>query len=325
MSETNWNSYRAFNTALRFKIHKNFFDYFKNMVTSRPKTKAIVTNKQTITFEELDNKVNALASILSNLKIKNCVAFYGDHSITKICTILASIKIGLRVVPITLTSSEFLIKHYLNTTKCKVVLTTNEHVDELQHFLQKTCKVIPVEINDFSDVYIPNVMQPKTVGDIAYFVNDTEIPIYINTKSLINQAVWIYDKCGLNNDSVGLQVVEGSFYSNMIDLPLLALFGVPFHIIESKQVFLPSILCKVINEHQVSYLSITLNFLKILLKYLEQIPSAITQIKFLKHILIYGKGDAQNVIKDFLELTAKQLNVKIIDIYETCNIGTLCA
>lgn len=113
------------NTTMDYPYDKTIVDYFEEQVEKTPNNIALVFQGKTITYSELNNKVNSLAKFLNlNGISSNCiVGIMVSRSFEMIISILAVLKTGAAYIPIDSEYPEKRIKYILSNSNCNAIIT----------------------------------------------------------------------------------------------------------------------------------------------------------------------------------------------------------
>ncbi|RSJ14975.1 Gramicidin S synthase 2 [Streptococcus intermedius] len=142
-----------FNTSTsKFQTSKTLVDLFEEQVEKHPDNIAIVFNNQEVTYKELDNLSNHVASqlIRLGLKLEDFVGIVAERSIEMIAAILGTMKAGGAYIPIDPEYPEERIQYILDDSKPKVLLTyhttLNTDIPQLNLTELQTWPVVNINI-----------------------------------------------------------------------------------------------------------------------------------------------------------------------------------
>ena len=115
-------------TYVDYPRDKTIVDLFEEQVEKTPDNIAVVCGKDKITYKELNEKANSLASYLieQGVKTNNIVGILINRTIEIIIAILATLKSGGAYIPMDPQYPENRVKYMLEDSKCKLVLSTKE-------------------------------------------------------------------------------------------------------------------------------------------------------------------------------------------------------
>ncbi|WP_066501702.1 non-ribosomal peptide synthetase [Abyssisolibacter fermentans] len=117
---------------VEFPKYTTIQELFEEQVKRTPDNIAVVFGDNRLTYRELNNKANGLASILRTKGVKSdiVVGLILDNSIDMIVSILAVLKAGGAYLPIDIDTPQSRIKSMLDDCQVSLILTKNEVVDK---------------------------------------------------------------------------------------------------------------------------------------------------------------------------------------------------
>jgi natural product biosynthesis luciferase-like monooxygenase protein/amino acid adenylation domain-containing protein/non-ribosomal peptide synthase protein (TIGR01720 family) len=151
---TTWNQTEAIHPEA-----KTLQELFEKQVQSTPDSIAVVCEGRTLTYLELNQRANQLASLLKKTYTPHgddLIALYLDPSEHMLIAVLAALKSGAGYVPIDPDQPDERIAYILEDTKAKVVLTNSRHVENLRKIILKNLS--PVESS--------NVLKLLSIDDL---------------------------------------------------------------------------------------------------------------------------------------------------------------
>ncbi len=160
-------------TESYFPKDKTIHRLFEEQVAKTPDNTAVTYQDYTITYSELNERVNQLANHIKNHEISNkFIALFLDRSVNTIISIFAVLKSGAAYVPIDSSTPDERIKYILEDTKTSLVLTDNKNRDKLE----KICSKKIIAIDEPSVTKGLNSLSKENLGfkthssDLAYVI-----------------------------------------------------------------------------------------------------------------------------------------------------------
>jgi len=159
----------------------NINDLLEITASICPDRKGFVYKNQSITFSELEHKVNELSDVLVNIGIKNGdrIFYFNTNSIDWVTIVFASSKIGAVVVPINYRSKSKELQFMLNDSEPALIFAGNRYHDLIKNAISNS-KGNPICINiegELSDGWIDlenttqnNKNEPDNNNNIALLV-----------------------------------------------------------------------------------------------------------------------------------------------------------
>ncbi len=131
-------------TARPYPADKTIHGLFEDQVNNTPNNVAVSYNGSDLTYKELNEKANQLGHYLQlkGVKPDNLVAICVDRSLEMMIGVLGILKSGGAYVPVDPCYPEDRIRHMLNDSKAKVILTQEKLIEMLSPLNTKHCKEI---------------------------------------------------------------------------------------------------------------------------------------------------------------------------------------
>lgn len=152
------------NTSADYPRDKTITQLFEEQVEKTPDNIAVVFENQKLTYRELNERANSLASYLRNngVGLNDSVAIFLDKSLEMIVAILAILKVDALYVPIDIDYPDNRINFMLSDSNAKIVLTKRAFLLDLD--FENT-----LAIDLCNTIYLDNKTFPsKHAGDLAY-------------------------------------------------------------------------------------------------------------------------------------------------------------
>lgn len=158
-----------------------------------------VFGKESLTFAELDKKVNQLASFLqkSGIKREEIIALLFPHGADALVAMLAAAKIGAVYLPLEISMPKERIEYILADSKAKILLTFNNLAEKLdsQNLQIFAIDTLADEIESEPNAVSDNVIEPKQTVYIIYTSGSTGKPkgVAVTHEGLSNYLQWAGD------------------------------------------------------------------------------------------------------------------------------------
>ncbi|MDF1758897.1 MAG: amino acid adenylation domain-containing protein, partial [Legionellaceae bacterium] len=197
-------------TDKNYPSGKTIQELFEKQVEKNPDKVAVIYNNQQLTFEELNQAANRLASYLKEfykdqglvLTPDTFISFCLDKSLEMIVVILGILKAGGVYTPIDPSYPITRINHIINDSQARIVLTQDSHLDLLNSTVAQD---IPVKFKtiSLSEPYFLSMYSnlnheisntPKDLAYLVYTSGTTGTPkgVMISHASVVNYVHWIY-------------------------------------------------------------------------------------------------------------------------------------
>ncbi|MCK5855830.1 MAG: AMP-binding protein, partial [Sulfurovaceae bacterium] len=156
-------------TKVEYPKEKTIHQLFEEQVKHNPNNVAVVYEDEALTYKQLNTKSNQLAHYLLTQGVSpdSLVAICVDRSLDMMIGLLAILKAGGAYVPIDPSYPEDRIKHMLEDSKAKIVLTQSH----LENRLPKTKGMtIAIDTLDTSKEKKSNPKTKVTAKNLAYVI-----------------------------------------------------------------------------------------------------------------------------------------------------------
>ncbi len=232
-------------------------DVFSNMANQFPNHLAIQHHYRTLTYQQLNELSNQLATLLftKGVKINQPIAVFMERTPAIIVAMLAIFKIGAIYVPINPKYPDDRIHFILDDCNANIILANS--MERIPEKLYQNILIVDDEyqsLEKMSTEPITISIAPKQVAYIIYTSGTTGQPkgVMIQHISLINLAAW-YKKCFLltANDRASQFASQGfdPFFCETI--PFLCL-GASVHIIDDHIKLTPNLFLQWLVDHKIT-------------------------------------------------------------------------
>lgn len=300
------------NTGIVKNSNKTVVDVFNDVVNKYPENIAITCDDISITYYELNRKINGLAKNLSNLGVtKNIpVALLFDKSIEMIVSMFAVLRAGGCYVPILPDEDTARIDYILRDCKPKFILTHKNYDTQIQSQIL-TINVDNLNLDNNYDINIP--ISPLDTAYIIYTSGSTGNPkgTMVMHKNICSLKTSIENDYMLKatSEDVSISLLKYSFDASGIDIYSSLLFGGKLVLVKKEDELNPEKVIRIMEEEKV-----TRSFL--IPKWIEHIA---IQDKLLNSNLSSLKilGTGGEVLKPYVieHLLSKYSNLKVLNLY----------
>ena len=243
----------------------NLIEYFKETVNRHPNKIAIDDNLVVLTFLELDELSDKIASAIfsKNNILRSPIAVFLPKSSRAIISFIGVFKSGNFYVPLDTKSPIERISKILETLNSGCIITDIEHKEKLSQLGYKGDSIVIEEV-------VTNLVSKDNIiklNEIASQVIDLD-PIYaiftsgstgnpkgvlISHRGVFDFIEWAIDTYSINeHDTIGNQV---PFYFDVstLDIYLMLVKGATLHIIPEDRFMFPIKLIEYINENKINF------------------------------------------------------------------------
>lgn len=286
---------------------------FEKMVDLYPNNTAIICGNESISYKDLNSKINNIAKKLLSFGVsKNTpVALFFDKSIDMIASMFAVLKSGGCYVPILPDEDRARIEYILKDCTPLCVLTHKGYDEKLS----TAFPIINVDEIDFSD-FVNNLKVEICSEDIAYIIytsGSTGNPkgTMVSHKNICNLRYSIEHDPLLKPscEDVSISLLKYSFDASGIDIYTSLLFGGILLLVQKEDELNPEKVIRLMEKHHV-----TRSFL--IPKWIEHISIQDKLLNAdLSHLRILGTGG--ETLKPYIlqNLLEKYSNLKVLNLY----------
>ncbi len=173
-------------------------------VKKNPEKTALVFQDQSLTYEEMNCRANRIAHYLRSLGIgvEQLIGVYMDHSLDMVVAILAVLKAGGAYVPLDPTYPEERLRHMLEDSQVKFILTRSSHKDTLP--CRAGTQIVAVDGDDFQTFPADDIAggDAAQLAYVIYTSGSTGKPkgVLVEHRSVVNYILAATEKFGTNSD-----------------------------------------------------------------------------------------------------------------------------
>ncbi len=212
--EINHIIYGLNNTKVTFDTNLYIHQLFEEQATKHPTREALKFRGKSLTYDELNKKVNKLANYLLSVGIKKSqmIAVYMDRSIEMVIALYGILKAGAAYVPIDPAYPAERIRYMIEDSNVEVVLTQPDKSNELKSYLINIITIGGDDVTSGSSDENPKIeILEDDYSYMIYTSGSTGRPKgVINThKGIRNRILWIRE--AFENDENGRQMQKTPF------------------------------------------------------------------------------------------------------------------
>lgn len=258
------------NTKKNYPDEKSIITLFDEQVVKTPEKIALNFGSETVTYKELNNKSERIASYLHNSKnigVGDLVGVFLEREEYLISSILGTLKAGAAYVPIDLSFPKERVKSIIENSKIKVIITRSKYFDA--EFFDNSIGIVDLD-KDLVTINASAISNSRlkidnnTLAYIIFTSGTTGKPkgVMITHKNLLNY-VWWAQKVYVKGENVNFPL----YTSIAFDLTVTSIFT-PLVTGNSIVIYKESdpilLLQKIIDENKVGVLKLTPSHLKII-------------------------------------------------------------
>lgn len=261
---------------------------FEKQVKLSPESIAIVFESETITYAQLNKKVNQLAHYLieNGIEADDIVVIEIDRSIEMMIGILGILKAGGAYLPIDTEYPRERIEYIIQDSKAKMVLTYQEIRDEkLEAYKTKNPK---------------NRVTPKNLAYVLYTSGSTGRPkgVMLEHEGVVNRIDWMRRVYHLESGDIILQKTPYSFDVSVWELFLPVMYGIKQVIAKPNGHKDNKYLVELINKESVTFLHFVPSMLNAMIY-----TNGLAHCPSIKNIVCSGEALSAQTVREFYATT----------------------
>ncbi|MEM9275513.1 MAG: amino acid adenylation domain-containing protein, partial [Cyanobacteria bacterium P01_F01_bin.143] len=259
-------------TAVPYSQEKCIHQLFEAQVAKTPDAVAVVFEKQTLTYTELNTKANQLAHYLQQLGVNPeiLVGICVERSFEMVIGLLAILKAGGAYVPLDPNYPLERLSYMLEDSQPRVLLT-QEHL--LERLPNHQAQVICLD-NDWEKISTNSTVNPEsniTIDNLAYVIytsGSTGKPkgAMNNHSGILNRLLWMQDTYQLTSVDAVLQKTPFSFDVSVWEFFWTLMSGARLVVARPNGHKDPDYLVKLISQQQITTLHFVPSMLQVFLE-----------------------------------------------------------
>lgn len=293
------------NTKKAYPQDKTAMDLFEEQVKIRPNKTALIFEGTSVTYIELENRINQIATkiIEKGVKKGDTITLMLNRGFDMIATMFAAMKLGVCYVPIDTEFPEDRIKYILEDCGSKLLVT---NVDKFNN----ECDTVYLELDE--QVQARDIKNNSSMEDNIYMIytsGSTGKPkgVVIKQKNVVNLLYAAIDAVELGSEDMYCSLSTYSFDISVLENMLSLCFGHTLVIANEKEQKDPIELRNLIKTNKCEVFFMTPTRMQILLSGAENIDC----LESARCIMLGGEAFPKNIY----ERLSQNPNIRIYDGY----------
>lgn len=204
------------NTFMDYDHSNTIVDYFEKQVEKTPNNVALVFQKKTMTYKELNCRANSLARFLNsnNIGSNSIVGIIVNRSFEMIVAILAVLKSGAAYIPIDPEYPEDRIKYILSNSKCSSIITLEKLTGKVTSLgfegLLVVSDLCNEKVYNLPDTNLHNTINQDDLSYLIFTSGSTGNPkgVMLTHKNLNNFINSMFKKIAYLNDGIYHSIIS---------------------------------------------------------------------------------------------------------------------
>jgi iturin family lipopeptide synthetase A len=288
-------------TRVDYKKKQTILDLFSAIVKKQPQATALIYEDEKISYEELNNKANAIAQkIIKQLPDPHQkIALLFNPSVEMIASILAVMKTGNAYVPLSTEAPDERNEYILNDSDAKLLLVQEAAYKKSigDQWMRKERILVVSE----TDPPFNNFAEPQRKvlpDDLVYAIytsgtTGTPKGVELRHKGLFNYVSWNISSNKLTSADTGLQLVGYQFDGSGATMYSTLLSGGTLALIPIEQKINASYIARVIENKRVTNFAVVPGLYGTLIDELERNKTTLD----LRFVILGGEKANQEIIK----------------------------
>ncbi len=275
------------NTKVKYPSEESVISLFEKQVKLTPDATAVCFENSSLTYKELNDKANALASLLKSqgVELYDTVSIFLDKSLEAIVSIIATLKVGASFLPIDISYPNSRILYMIKDANSKICLTSSNLVDRLELDIPKVIVDLDSDLYNNNQNFVSTKTESLDVVYIMYTSGSTGTPkgVMVPNRSIVR----LVKNTNFIKFSKGdriLQTGSIAFDASTFEIWGALLNGLELFILKKENLLNPDYFSDYIRENKISSLFLTTSLFN---KFCEYNPK---MFGCLKYLLVGGEA-----------------------------------
>lgn len=304
-------------TCCDFQGDKTISQLFEEQVEKTPNHIAVICDGQQLTYLELNQKANQLATYLRHkgVKAESIVALMLERSFEMIVGILGILKAGGAYLPVSPDFPHKRVSYMLEDSKAHVVLTTKQFSDKFSLDGALILDTLLVELADAPSDNLGQMNAPDNLAYIIYTSGSTGLPkgVMIEHISVINRINWMQKEYQLEEKEVILHKTPFTFDVSVWEVFWWFFVGASVCLLPPGAEKEAARIVSEIEKNKATTLHFVPSMLNVFLEYIDNTVAA-DKLSSLRRVFASGEALPVQAAKKFNRLF-KEINVHLHNLY----------
>lgn len=293
------------NTAAPFHDDITLHEMFRLQAASTPDAVAVVHNDISLTYRELEEQSNSIATcLIDHYKVvpEDLIGILTDRSVWMIASILGVLKAGAAYVPIDPEYPAERKAFIFEDTGMKLVITDSYSQLDQYDISRLSAKEDETLLNSYAATPLPELLQPSGLAYVIYTSGSTGKPkgAMLTHVAVVNRIEWMWHHYGFTQQDIILQKTPFVFDVSVWELFMTLCFGARLVLCDRDIIYDPLRLTDYIRANQITTLHFVPGMLNV---FLDTVKDGSTdQLGSLRHIMSSGEALLPEIVKKHYSL-----------------------
>ncbi|WP_436955878.1 non-ribosomal peptide synthase/polyketide synthase [Staphylococcus sp. AS1337] len=309
----------AFNdTCADLPNNQTFVERFEKQVANTPNQTAITFEGESLTYKELNVRVNQLAHKLraEGVEANSLVGLMTNRSIEMMVSIYGILKAGGAYVPMDPSQPSDRINYILNDSQ-PTLLITDRPLDTSIEFDRNVIDV--TKKDEFANLSMDNLNHTTDVSDLMYVIytsGTTGNPkgVVVPYEGVLNRLNWMIDEYDFNEEDIIMFKTPYTFDVSVWEIFGFAMVGAQAVLLPSGEEGNPSKITSLIQQHAITMIHFVPSMLGVFVDYIKS-TNEVAEIASINIVLATGEALKSEQANRFNSIIGQQNDTLLIDLY----------
>lgn len=278
------------NTDYPYSQDQTVISLFERQAKKTPEAIAVEYREDFITYQELNERANALGMRLREAGVKpdDFVAVRSERCIEMIIGIFGILKCAAAYLPISPSYPKERTAFMLKDSGAAVMLLQN---DGKKKEYDNVRIIYLDELRERRSGNLPQAAGPENFAYMIYTSGTTGRPkgVMCHNRGLVNRIEWMQRRYPIGAGDAILQKTTYTFDVSVWEIIWWSLVGAKVVLLEPGGERDPEMICSAVEKHGITVMHFVPSMLNAFLTYLSAVPESVEKLRSLKHVFASGE------------------------------------